>query len=235
MADFEQVILRGVRKRFGRNVALAGVDAVFARGEPSLVMGPNGAGKSTLLSILATLSRPTSGEVLFDDMDHLTVEKHHRGAISLVAHDTMLYPQMSGRENLLFFARLHGVSGAAEQVARWLDQVGMAAAADRPVQELSRGMTQRITLARALMPDPGLLLLDEPFTGLDRDGVELLRREVDAAARRGAVVIIVSHDLDAVDGLCGNLLVLRRGKAADELRGEKLTAGQLEERYHAAC
>ena len=235
MPDLSQVQLLNVRKRFGRRMALAGVSATFRKGEPALIMGPNGAGKSTLLGIISTLSRPTSGEVLYDELDHRTVERTLRGEIALVAHTSMLYRQMSGRENLRFFARLNGLSDVERQVDRWLERVDMTSAANRPVAELSRGMTQRLTLARALLSKPSLLLLDEPFTGLDRDGVALLRREITATAEGGAVVLMVSHDLEAVDGIWSQLLVLRRGKPAADIREPALSAARLKEQYHAVC
>ena len=228
------VVLEGVRKVFGRQPALAGVSFALAPGEVSLLMGPNGAGKSTLLAILSTLSRPTSGTVRYGELDHRAAEGALRGRIGLLAHIPLLYERMSCRENLLFFARLYGLDPAEELVQRWLVRVGMEEAADKAVSQLSRGMLQRVALARALLPDPDLLLLDEPFTGLDRDAVRLLREELRGAREAGKIIVVVTHDVEAVDGLCDRLLVLKRGKLAAELAEAALPFRRIQEHYHAA-
>jgi heme exporter protein CcmB len=229
-----EVRLSEVRKVFGRHPALSGVTCTLARGQVALLMGPNGAGKSTLLTILSTLSRPTSGDVLYGERDHRHAEQQLRGRIGLVAHAPMLYRPMTSRENLRFFARLHGLRDAPAAVDRWLERVGMTHAADRPVQLLSRGMVQRVALARALLPEPELLLLDEPFTGLDREATSLLRRELEAARDAGRIVALVSHDVDAIGGLCDHLLVLARGRVAADVSEGRLGARQLIERYQDA-
>ena len=223
-----------MRKTFGRQVVLAGVSCTFPRGCVSLLVGPNGAGKSTLLRILSTLSRPTSGEVTYDEVGHLEAETLLRGRIGQVDHAPMLYRQMSGRENLLFFARMYGVPDPEATVEAWLDRVGLAGHAKRPVRQLSRGMIQRLALARALLHDPALLLLDEPFTGLDQEAIKLLREELAAAGEAGKVVILTTHELDAVDGLCGQLLVLREGRVAAQIEEPGMDAERVREHYHAA-
>jgi heme exporter protein A len=233
-ATFTEIRLVDVRKVFGRHPALSGVSCVLAASEVTLLMGPNGAGKSTLLTILSTLSRPSSGEVRYGEHEHRVAEQRLRGRIGLVAHSPMLYRSMSSRENLLFFARLYDAPQPERVVEAWLKRVGMEHAADRPVQQLSRGMVQRVALARALIPEPELLLLDEPFTGLDREATDLLRREITAAREAGKIVAVVTHDVEAVDGLCGHLLVLARGRIAADLREPALGAARLRERYHAA-
>ncbi len=232
--EISEVALREVRKVYGRHLALSSVSTRFAPGELALLMGPNGAGKSTLLGILSTLSRPSGGEIRYGEHEHRYAEEHLRGRIGLVAHAPMLYLQLSSRENLAFFARLYGVARAAEEVERWLARVGMLEAADKPAGELSRGMAQRIALARALLAEPELLLLDEPFTGLDREATELLREELAAARAAGKIVIVVSHELEAVDGLASHLVVLRRGRVAKELREPALSAARIQESYREA-
>jgi len=232
--QISRVAVRQVRKVFGRHPALAGVSFELAPGGISLLMGPNGAGKSTLLGILSTLSPPTSGEVRYGEHDHPTAHRLLRGRIGLLAHDAMLYDRMSCRENLVFFARLYGLSRPAEVASRWLERVQMQEAADRQVSQLSRGMLQRVALARVLLPDPELLLLDEPFTGLDRDAVALLRQQLKQVREAGTIILLVTHDVEAVDGLCDHLLVLRRGHLAAEHRESGLAGRQIQERYHAA-
>jgi heme exporter protein A len=232
MRRLSELRVKEVRKVFGRQVALGGVSFAVQPGRIALLVGPNGAGKSTLLAILSTLSRPSSGEVRYGEHDHAYAERHLRGRIGLLAHTPMLYERMTGRENLLFFARMYGVPEAAAAVSRTLTRVGMEDAADRPVSQLSRGMAQRLALARALLSDPDLLLLDEPFTGLDREAVGLLRDELEAARAGGRLVLVVTHDLEAVDGLCGHLLVLREGRLAVEQAESALSSQRILELYH---
>jgi heme exporter protein A len=228
------VRLAEVRKIFGRSPALSGVTCTFAQGQISLVMGPNGAGKSTLLSILSTLSRPTSGQVLYGERSHPYAEAKLRGRIGLVSHAPMLYRQMSSRENLLFFARLYAIDGAERAVSSWLERVGMTSASEKPIQQLSRGMVQRVAFARALLLQPDLLLLDEPFSGLDRESVELLREELGEVIKSEKIVVLVTHDVEAVDGLCGHLLILKQGRTVADIQEPALRAARVLEHYHAA-
>jgi len=232
--EISVVEVRSVRKVFARRPALAGVSFTLRGGRVTLMMGPNGAGKSTLLSILSTLSRPTEGEVLYGEHNHAHVERHLRGRIGLLSHESMLYRRMTCRENLLFFARLHRVPEPVRAVDRWLARLKLDGEAERPVGELSRGQVQRAALARVLLPGPDLLLLDEPFTGLDREAVELLRAEIVEASGSGRIVAVVSHDVDAVGGLCDHLLVLRRGRVGVEHEEPGLPRGRIQELYHAA-
>ena len=222
-----------MRKVFGRQVVLSGVNCTFCRGRVSLLLGPNGAGKSTLLSILSTLSRPTSGEVTYGDVGHEEAETTMRGRIGQVDHAPMLYRQMSGHENLLFFARMYGVAQPEAEVDAWLERVGMTRHARRPVGQLSRGMIQRLALARALLHDPALVLMDEPFTGLDREATGLLREELTAAGEAGKVVILTTHELDAVDGLCGQLVVLGGGRVVADIEEKGMATARVKEHYHA--
>jgi heme exporter protein A len=229
------VRLQAVRKIFGRQPVLRGVSFTLLPGQLALIMGANGAGKSTLLALLSTLSRPSSGQILYGDHDHGFAERHLRDRIGLVAHSPMLYRQMNARENLRFFARLYGVAQERETVELWLDRLGLMSVAQRPVQQLSRGMTQRVALARALLHDPALLLLDEPFAGLDQEATDLLRRELQAALAAQKIVAVVTHEVASVEGLSGHLLVLHQGRLAVDLREPRLDAARIMEHYRAAC
>ncbi len=232
--NISEIKLSAVRKIYGRNPVLKSISSTLRQGQISLILGPNGAGKSTLLSILSTLSRPTSGSVHYGALTHDYVEKHLRGKIALVAHAPMLYRRMTGRENLLFFARMHRLPRPEQQVARWLDRVEMAPHGDKPLMYLSRGMIQRLALARALMPDPDLLLMDEPFTGLDRQATALLRDQLKQALGAGKIVALVTHELEAIDGLCEHLLILNKGRVAVDTTAGLLSTASIRERYHAA-
>jgi heme exporter protein A len=214
--SFDTVEARAVSKVFGRQRALHGVDLTLRAGEVTALLGANGAGKSTLVGILATLVAPSSGEVRYGgavaDDDAL------RGAIGLIAHESLCYADLSGRENLEFFARLYGLPRpqARRRADELLERVGLGEAARRPARTYSRGMMQRLAVARAVAHQPRLLLADEPFTGLDRGGVELLGQLLEEERARGAILLVVTHDFDAVARLVDRVVVLHRGRIAHD-------------------
>ena len=223
---FRQVGARGVYQDFGRRRALAGVDVTLRAGEAAVLLGDNGAGKSTLLSVLATLLRPTRGRVLFDDHPAEALEPAAlRAALGVLAHEPRCYADLSARENLRFFGRLYGLDSAQrsgapsidgqpliDRAEALLDRLSLRDAADRPARTYSRGMLQRLAVARTLLPRPGVLLLDEPYTGLDRGGVALLTTLLQEEVAAGAIVLVISHDLEAVAPLCDRALLLRGGR-----------------------
>jgi heme exporter protein A len=183
------------------------------RGQIVGILGPNGAGKSTLLGILATLIRPTSGSVRYGDAS-AAEGAALRARIGVLGHDLFLYPELSARENLAFFAALHGVEDAAAAAAAALARSGLDARADDPVGTFSRGMRQRVALERALIHGPRLVLLDEPFTGLDEASTSTLLRRLTELRQGGAIVIAATHDLDLADQLFDHVLFLRDGRPA---------------------
>jgi heme exporter protein A len=183
--------LHDVERRYGERVALSGVGVRVEEGQTLVVFGPNGAGKTTLLRVLAGLLRPHGGRARVLDAELPKEAWRLRGQVGLVAHEPLLYRELTPRENLRFQARLHGVQ--AERVDEALAAVGMAGRADDRLGELSRGMVQRVAAARAVLHDPPLLLLDEPWAGLDPAAVELLEPVVGRASGRTRVV--VTHDV----------------------------------------
>ena len=200
---------------YGRQRALAGVDLTLRAGEATALLGPNGAGKSTLVGILATLTTPSTGEVRYGgaragDDDDL------RRAIGVIAHESLCYGDLTGRENLEFFARLYDVADARKAAASLLSRVGLDDAAGRPARTYSRGMMQRLAVARALVHQPQLLLADEPFTGLDRSGVELLATLLEDERARVCILVVVTHVFDAVAPLFDRVVVLARGRIAHD-------------------
>src|SRR5438105_4234734 len=173
MVDFDQVSLVDVSRHFGRRRALSRVSLAARRGDIVGLLGPNGAGKSTLLGIAATLVAPTSGEVRYGDAPARTHGPNLRHRIGLLAHELHLYPELTARQNLTFFAELYGLDSSG-QVPRALDAAGLSDRADDEVAGFSRGMRQRLALERSLLHRPRLILLDEPFTGLDDRSVGLV-------------------------------------------------------------
>jgi heme exporter protein A len=214
----DRVRVAGVGKRYGHQRALAGVDLELRAASLTALLGPNGAGKTSLLGILSTLIRPTTGTVEYFDGAHVRVpDDALRRDIGVLAHASLCYGELTAVENLEFFADLYGVG--AGRVTELLDQVGLDAKARlRPARTYSRGMVQRLALARALLARPSLLLLDEPFTGLDRGGIAALAVSLAAAKTAGAMVLVVTHDLEAIGGLADHVAVLRRGQLAHEER-----------------
>jgi heme exporter protein A len=183
----------GLRRHFGERSALEGVDLTLAVGESLVVLGPNGAGKTTLLRILATLLRPSGGEVEVLGCRLPAEGWRARGRIGFVGHEPLLYRDLSGRENLRFQARLHGSEGRAaeDRIAELLAAVEMDRRADEPVAELSAGMRQRLAICRAVLHEPELLLLDEPDSNLDGEGRELVRGLIGPGT---GTRVLVTHD-----------------------------------------
>ena len=186
--------LAGLRRDYGERTALGGIDLELGYGESLLVLGPNGAGKTTLLRILATLLRPSGGEVRALGCQVPSEAWKLRGQIGFLGHEPLLYRDLSGRENLRFHARLHGIGGAPAEgrIDELLAATGMARRADERVTELSAGMRQRLAICRCVLHEPRLLLLDEPDSNLDAEGRELARALIGPAGDRTRV--IVSHD-----------------------------------------
>ena len=210
--DFDQVAVEGLSRHFGRRRAVTGVTFRAVRGTIVGLLGPNGAGKSTLLSILATLIRPSAGRILYGSQDALTHGASLRGSIGVLGHDLFLYPELTARENLEFFAGLYAMADPAAAAAAALDRAGLADRADDPVSSFSRGMRQRVALERALIHRPRLLLLDEPFTGLDDASAASLVARLRAIGDEGMIVVVATHDLDLVDGLFDCAVFLRDGR-----------------------
>jgi heme exporter protein A len=188
------VAVAGLRRDFGERTALDGVGFELAAGESLVVLGPNGSGKTTLLRILATLLRPGAGEVRVLGAQLPGEAWKARGRIGLLGHDPLLYRDLSGRENLRFQARLHGLGGGAAEtrIESLLAAIGMERRADQRVAELSAGMRQRLAICRCVLHEPELLLLDEPDSHLDTEGRELAAALIGPGA--GRTRVLVSHD-----------------------------------------
>jgi ABC-type multidrug transport system ATPase subunit len=224
MIQFDEVRLVDVSRHFGRRRAVSQVSLTVRSGEILGLLGPNGAGKSTLIGMLATLVAPSSGSVTYGGSTARTLGVSLRRAIGLLAHELHLYPELSARQNLTFFAQLHGL-GVGETVGRALDAAGLADRADDAVSGFSRGMRQRLALERALLHEPRLVLMDEPFTGLDDAATQVVTTRLRNLAAAGAMVVMATHDLDLADGLVSHVAVVRGGRLVkDERAGEGLRA-----------
>ncbi|HWA54680.1 MAG TPA: heme ABC exporter ATP-binding protein CcmA [Solirubrobacterales bacterium] len=206
--------LTGLRRDYGERTVLDGIGLELGRGETLLVLGPNGAGKTTLLRILATLLRPSGGEVRALGCALPEEAWKLRGRVGLLGHEPLLYRDLSGRENLRFHANLHGLRGeAAEQrIAELLAAVEMDRRAEQHVAELSAGMRQRLAIARCVLHEPELLLLDEPDSNLDAEGRELARALIGPG--EGRTRVVVSHDPERFEAEAQQVLRLEAGGKA---------------------
>jgi heme exporter protein A len=227
--DFSRLEVRDLSRHFARRRALHKVSFTCEAGQLVGLLGPNGAGKSTLLSIVATLAAPTSGTVLYGTMSARAVGPAIRARLGALGHDLYLYPELTARENLQFFARLYRLPDVAAVVDAALARAGLAARGDDLVSGFSRGMRQRLALERALLHGPRLVLLDEPFTGLDDASTRALVGRLRDLRDAGAIVLVTTHDLDVVDGLLDVVVVLRDGR----LVAHERPAPGLRERYRA--
>jgi ABC-type multidrug transport system ATPase subunit len=210
--DFDTVRLIDVSRHFERRRAVSHVSLQASAGEIVGLLGPNGAGKSTLIALLATLAKPTTGEIRYGEQEPPGAgAAMTRGRIGLLAHELHLYAELSARQNLAFFAELYGLDPRST-VAAALERAGLADRADEPISGFSRGMRQRLALERALLHTPRLVLLDEPFTGLDDAAVGIVSDRLRRLAAGGAVVFLATHDLDVAEGLVTRVAVIREGR-----------------------
>ncbi len=213
------VEVEGLMKAFGHRVVLKGIDLKVGEGEFVVIMGPNGAGKTTLLRIIATILRPDRGRVKVCGFPLPERSSEARSRIGFLTHTPFLYDELTARENLLFYARLFSVKEPERRVDELLELVGLRGRAQERVRTFSRGMLQRLAIARALLHNPPLLLLDEPFTGLDQKGVEVLLSLLRHFPREGRAVVVTTHQVDETLTLASRILVLHGGKFAAEFRG----------------
>jgi len=229
MSDLSRLIVTDVARHYGRRKALSQISFTCDAGEIVGLLGPNGAGKSTLLNILATLLAPSLGRVEYGNMT-ADAGAAVRAQIGMLGHDLFLYPELTARENLSFFGHLYGLRDVAERVASALDRASLASRADDQVGGFSRGMRQRVALERALLHDPKLILLDEPFTGLDQASTRALVDRLKDRQRAGCLIVLATHDLDVVDGLLTRALFLINGRQSMDPQ----SGGSLRERYQQA-
>ncbi len=208
-----RVEARNLTKLFGPTPALRGASLSLTPGEITLLSGKNGAGKSTLLSILGTVLRPSRGEVLYVSHGGENLSRGQvRGELGWVSHSSHCYGELSGRQNIELQAELQGIPKS--RYAEVAERVGLGAFAERPVSTLSRGQTQRVALARALVHGPSLLLLDEPWTGLDLGSAKILDSIVRSERDKGTIVVVVSHDAQIKERLSAREIEIVAGRTA---------------------
>lgn len=214
-------------KAFGSRVVLRGLDLHIAPGEFVIMLGANGAGKTTLMNVAATLTRPTAGQVWVGGMDAHRHAAHIRRYIGLVSHKTLLYDDLSGAQNLQFYARMYDVPRPQQRIETVLHQVGLWGRQEEPVRTYSRGMQQRLAIARAILHDPPVLLLDEPDTGLDQRAASLLGELLTAVGLSRRTVLMTTHNLERGLSLGNRTLILANGQIACDVARESVSAAEL--------
>ena len=209
-------------KRFGHKTVLRNLDLQVAQGEFVALLGPNGAGKTTLLRIMASLSRPTLGNVSIGGYSLPDQAASVRQRLGVVSHLPLLYGDLSAEENLRFYGRLYDIPAIEQRVNVVLEMVGLTGRRKDLVRTFSRGMQQRLAIGRAVLHDPQVMLLDEPHTGLDQDACEMLDTVLKQVAVEGRTVVMTSHDLARVAALAGRFDVLSRGVICASVRSSEL-------------
>ena len=205
------ITVKKLVKRFGLKIVLRGVDFEVQPGEFVALLGPNGAGKTTFLRILASLSRPTLGEVNIAGYQLPNQASQVRARLGVVSHLPLLYGDLTAEENLRFYGRMYGLTDLEQRISEVLEMVGLEARRRDLVRTFSRGMQQRLAIGRAVLHDPDVVLFDEPYTGLDQDASSMLDEVLKTVAAKGRTVVMTSHDLARAEDLATRFDILSRG------------------------
>ncbi|MGD0612001.1 MAG: heme ABC exporter ATP-binding protein CcmA [Anaerolineales bacterium] len=226
--------VRQLVKRFGSKAVLRGLNFEVREGEFVALLGPNGAGKTTFLRILASLARPTLGEVRIAGYRLPLQAAAVRRNLGFVSHQPLLYGDLSAEENLRFYGRMYDLDGLEQRIDAVLNTVGLAGRRRDLVRTYSRGMQQRLAIGRAILHDPSVLFFDEPHTGLDQEACDMLDQVLREVTGRGRTVVITSHDLARVEGLAARFDVLSHGVIAASAPKSDLGGGNLLDFYRRA-
>lgn len=219
--------VHGLAKRFGLKTVLRGLDFQVEEGEFVALLGPNGAGKTTFLRILASLSRPSLGDVRIAGFRLPAQAAAVRRRLGVVSHLPLLYGDLTAEENLRFYGRMYGVPELQKRIAAVLELVGLSARRRDLVRTFSRGMQQRLAIGRAVLHDPEVMLFDEPHTGLDQDACAMLDTVLKEVAARGRTVVMTSHDLSRAADLASRFDVLSRGVVTASIQRDEIEPHQL--------
>jgi heme exporter protein A len=226
--------VRKLIKRFGLKTVLNGLNFQVNEGEFVALLGPNGAGKTTFLRILASLSRPSFGDLHVAGYRLPDQAAAVRRRLGVVSHLPLLYGDLTAEENLTFYARMYGMASPGKRILEVLELVGLASRRRDLVRTFSRGMQQRLAIGRAVLHDPDVMLFDEPHTGLDQDACVMLDNVLREVGARGRTVVMTSHDLARVGGLASRFDVLSRGKITSSIHSSELEPDQLLAFYRQA-
>ncbi len=218
-------------KSFGNHLALNGIDLCVETGKTLAVFGPNGAGKTTLIKILASIMKPTAGEILINGFDFNHNAEVIRLQIGIVSHQTLLYSNLTAYENLLFYCRMYDVDNPKQRINQVISMVGMQSRLHDRAGTLSRGMQQRLSIARCLLHKPSIILLDEPETGLDQQAISMLWRALKEDDAKNRTIVFTSHSLERGLDTCDDLIILNNGEIAHQQSSKDLDLVGLKKAY----
>jgi heme exporter protein A len=223
--------IKKLTKQADNKLILRGVNLSIKKGETVAILGPNGAGKSTLLKVLATLIKPTSGSILVNNMDlkknHIEIKK----LMGYLPHSSLLYDHYTPLENIMFFGNIYGVKNVEQRAIALVKEVGLSFFLNEPVKNFSRGMIQRIAIARAIVHEPDILLLDEPHTGLDQGAITILNNVILSMKAKGTTTLMVTHDFKQAAEICDRIIIVKNGKIVDDFRIKNQNLGFVSEKY----
>ncbi|HIE26067.1 TPA: ABC transporter ATP-binding protein [Candidatus Poribacteria bacterium] len=222
---------KDITKQLGLRLILRKVNLSVENGESVAIFGPNGAGKSTFMNIIATLMKPTSGWLTINGEDVLKNPLPCRSKIGLVAHEPNAYLELTPNENLKFFGRLYGVENLDEKIEALLDYVGLTPFAHEPIQIFSSGMVKRFMITKALIHEPNILLLDEPFTGLDANAKQLILKLIADERMKGTGIIFITHDIQLGYEAASRFTFLFRGRLEEVGFKKEITVTDLQQQY----
>jgi heme exporter protein A len=234
-AQASMVEVRRLKKSYGLKPTLRGIDLMLLQGERMALLGANGAGKTTLLRLLAGLTRANAGTIHIAGLDMAQDAQEIRRLVGFVAHQPYLYEELTAVENLLFFGRMYGVAQVKERACALLQRMGLERRMHERARTLSRGQLQRLALARALLHEPSLLLLDEPETGLDQEGCALFDSLQTEHSTRGGSIIFTTHQLERALAFSDKIVLLRAGRLVYEAATAALTLDELQQTYQEAA
>ncbi len=222
---------KGLIKTIGDKMILRGINLSIKKGETVAILGPNGAGKSTVLKILGGLIKASSGEVKVNGLDLKKDSYDVKRKIGFLAHNSFLYDHLTPLENLKFFGKLYGVENVEERAKQLIDEVGLSFFTHDPVRSFSRGMMQRIAIARAIIHQPEILLFDEPHTGLDQQAIKLLNDVILRMKEEGSTILMVTHDFQQAIETCDRFIIIKNGKVVDDLQNVERNIDTITEKY----
>ena len=223
--------IQGLTKSFSNKLALRGIDLEVRQGESVVIFGPNGAGKTTLIKVLATIMNPSSGRILVDGLNLKNNAEEIRRRIGVVTHQTFLYSNLTAYENLEFYSRMYDVPGRKERIHEVVAMVGMTSRLYDRVGTLSRGMQQRLSIARSLLHKPAIMLLDEPETGLDQQAIPMLWKALEIEGEERRTIVLTTHSLERGLEVGDRLLILDTGKIVYQGSRQALNLAGLKEAY----
>lgn len=224
--------IHNLTKTFGHRIVLRGIDLTINESDFVTLLGANGAGKTTLLHLIASLSKPTAGDIFINGYRLTGAANQLRRFIGLVSHKTLLYDDLTAEQNLRFYARLYDVSNAKNRIETVLNQVGLWGRQHDPVRTYSRGMQQRLAIARAILPNPPILLLDEPDTGLDQHAADMLSHLLSAVGVSQRTILMTTHNLERGLSMGRRVTILAKGKIVYDAPREDISVDELRTQYN---